>query len=134
MKLSFFTNLGIRFQILAICVLALVGFVAVGSVYLVSNQIKNGYISNQDKARHVLELEEDLDKLLLNARRREKDFLLRLDEKYIGQHAEIMIAINKNLSELEIEANTPEFTGYVNNLKNLSASYEKQFKTVLSFA
>ncbi|WP_417454712.1 methyl-accepting chemotaxis protein [Kiloniella sp.] len=131
MKLSFFTNLGIRFQILAICVLALVGFVAVGSVYLVSNQIKNGYISNQDKARHVLELEEDLDKLLLNARRREKDFLLRLDEKYIGQHAEIMIAINKNLSELEIEANTPEFTGYVNDLKNLSASYEKQFKTVV---
>lgn len=131
MKLSFFTNLGIRFQILAICVLALVGFVAVGSVYLVSNQIKNGYISNQDKARHVLELEEDLDKLLLNARRREKDFLLRLDEKYIGQHAEIMIAINKNLSELENAAHTPEFTGYVNDLKKLSLSYEEQFKTVV---
>ncbi|KKJ78113.1 hypothetical protein WH95_01805 [Kiloniella litopenaei] len=131
MKLSFFTNLGIRFQILAICILSLVGFIAVGSVFLISNQVRNGYISNQDKARHVLELEENLDKKLLNARRREKDFLLRLDKKYVGQHAEVMTEINQYLSELEVLSHTPEFTGYVNDLKNLSANYEAQFKTVV---
>ncbi|WP_421784179.1 methyl-accepting chemotaxis protein [Kiloniella litopenaei] len=131
MKLSFFTNLGIRIQILAICIISLVGFIAVGSVYLVSNQIRNGYISNQDKARLVLELEENLDKKLLNARRREKDFLLRLDKKYVGQHADIMVDVNKYLNELEALSQTPEFTGYVNDLKNLSSSYETQFKTVV---
>ncbi|WP_299371735.1 methyl-accepting chemotaxis protein, partial [uncultured Kiloniella sp.] len=125
------TNLGLRFQILAICVLSLIGFVAIGSVYLVSNQIRNGYISNQDKARHVLELGESLDKELLNARRHEKDFLLRLDKKYVVQHAEVMSKINKYLSELETEENTPEFTGYVDDLKNLSTVYEEQFKTVV---
>ncbi|WP_085909130.1 methyl-accepting chemotaxis protein [Kiloniella majae] len=131
MKLSFFTNLGIRFQILAICLFSLLGFIAVGGVYLISNQVQKGYLHTQDEARHVLELEERIDKNLLNARRREKDFLLRQDEKYVGQHAETMAKINQSLSELEEHAQTPEVAGYAKELKGLSATYEKQFATVV---
>ncbi|WP_085905617.1 methyl-accepting chemotaxis protein [Kiloniella majae] len=131
MKLSFFTNLGIRFQVLAICLFSLLGFIAVGGVYLISNQVQKGYLHTQDEARHVLELEERIDKNLLNARRREKDFLLRQDEKYVGQHAETMAKINQSLSELEEHAQTPEVAGYAKELKGLSATYEKQFATVV---
>ncbi|KLN61679.1 hypothetical protein WH96_04915 [Kiloniella spongiae] len=131
MRLNFFTNLGIRLQILAICFFSLLGFIAVGGVYFVNNQIQKGYLNNQEEARHVLELEELLDKEFLNARRREKDFLLRLDEKYVGQHAKLMGEIHNSLKELEEHAQNPEEIKHINILKELADAYEKQFATVV---
>ncbi|MEH6631602.1 MAG: methyl-accepting chemotaxis protein [Halopseudomonas aestusnigri] len=130
MKLNTFTNMSIRFQILAICLFSLLGFIAIGSVYLVSSQIQKGFILHQEETLHILQLEEALDKGFLNARRREKDFLLRNDEKYAKQHAELMTSINSLLTELHENALTPEDLKYVTALKKMSQEYGNQFNIV----
>ncbi len=124
-------KLSIRFQILAICGLALIGFMAIGSVYLIGNSVLSDVRHNHNSTVHLFELEEELRFELLNARRREKDFLIRLDEKYVGQHAEVISTQKSLLAELNGVAQTENEQKNLAALGTLITNYESQFAEVV---
>ncbi|WP_419904224.1 methyl-accepting chemotaxis protein [Kiloniella sp.] len=124
-------NLSIKFQILAICGLALIGFIAIGSVYLIGSSVLSDVRHNHNSTIHLFELEEELRFELLNARRREKDFIIRLDEKYVGQHAGVISTQKELLAELNQVAQTDEELKNLATLGTLITNYEAQFAEVV---
>lgn len=124
-------RLSIRLQILAICGLALFGFIAIGSVYLIGSSILSDVRHNHNATIQLFSLEQDLRFELLNARRREKDFLIRLDEKYVGQHAEVISRQKTLLTELNGVARTENEQKNLAALGTLITNYETQFAEVV---
>ncbi|MFD2207390.1 methyl-accepting chemotaxis protein [Kiloniella antarctica] len=124
-------RLSIRLQILSICGITLLGFLAVGSVYLIGNSIQKTEQDNQNYTLKLFELEEELRFELLNARRREKDFLIRLDEKYVGQHAEVVSTQKTLVRSLQEIVTTEDARKNIDGLANLITNYEAQFAQVV---
>ena len=124
-------RLSIRFQILAICGLTLFGFIAVGAVYLIGNSIQQTVQEEQNFTLKLFELEEELRFELLNARRREKDFLIRLDEKYIGQHADVVATQKALIKDLQELVTVETLRKNVDALATLVTNYEAQFAQVV---
>ena len=123
-------NLRIRTQILLISVTALIGFAIICLIYF-ANQV------------HIASLEEELQSVtrqqeltqaarydFLNARRREKDFLIRLDEKYIGQHADTVGRIRQNLEQLAAYHQGDATGDVIAALQDRFTAYVNQFDTV----
>jgi methyl-accepting chemotaxis protein len=96
-----FKSLRISWQIAVVSLVALAGFVAVLAIFMTLDVQRS---SSQGRASHYTDLfaaAQDLRYELLNARRREKDFLLRLQDKYIQQHGEVVSRITEDLSRLQ---------------------------------
>lgn len=66
----------------------------------------------------------------LNARRREKDFLIRLDEKYIGQHAEVITKASTQLAELKKLIDALDVSAALDKTLDGIKKYQAQFAKV----
>ncbi|WP_420403383.1 methyl-accepting chemotaxis protein [Nisaea sp.] len=122
-------QLKISTRVFLISAIALIGFVAIGGVILWQDTIRNRNDVRQEIALERLNHVQEMGRLFLNARRREKDFLLRLDTKYIEQHgavSEQVLAISDRLAA--------EVTGEdVARLDTIRANYDAymaQFATI----
>lgn len=98
--LKFFLNSKLIYQINAISLIALIGFAVIGVGYKVSED--KVFEMQQELSQDIAALNrtEKVHYEFLNARRREKDFLMRLDEKYVREHQGVMTDIQTNLNEL----------------------------------
>lgn len=107
--MNFLKNMRVLMQVSLISLIAFVGFGIVGAIYYVS-------LTQQEAIDHETAFRQNgkdtLDKIaydFLNARRAEKDFLGRLDEKYTTKHSEIVNATRpliKKLRQFHTEAAT----------------------------
>jgi len=84
------SRLPLRLQIGLIALIGVVGLVVLGATYLVSNLSLARMQARMDMARNANETLNDIDVGLLQARRNEKDFLLRKQERYLTQHAAVV--------------------------------------------
>ena len=82
-------RLGVRQLIWALGLLGIVGIVALAGVYFTTAALLAREEAVADGAAEIERLVLTLDSQLLEARRAEKDFLLRTDERYVTRHAEI---------------------------------------------
>ncbi len=116
-------------RVLMISLLALAGFAAIGGVTLwsESRHAETERLSAAALARS--ELTRDIAEDFLNARRREKDFLLRLDERYLADHAAVSEAIERNLTALagRLPADQAALAG---RLRETYRAYDAQFGAV----
>jgi methyl-accepting chemotaxis protein len=80
-------SLGVQIGLIAL--IGIVGLAALGLSYVVSNAALARMQARMDLARAAHETLNDIDNGLLQARRNEKDFLLRRQERYVAQHAKI---------------------------------------------
>ena len=91
-------------QIAILALLGLIGMAAVAGVNLWGTRTiadSNGMVM---AARDASDLDAQLQISMLQARRHEKDFLLRHDEKYVASHAEAMTAAGKAIDGLRAHA------------------------------
>lgn len=91
-------------QIAVLAVLGLAGMTVVVGINLWGTakvDLSNGVVA---AARDAGDLDGQLQVAMLQARRHEKDFLLRHDEKYVAMHAAAMAAASKALDGLQAQA------------------------------
>ncbi len=123
-------NLSIMKQVLTIVGIAVLGFLIVGGVYFWSDNKVSAERATAVAAGERMSVVQEVQYLFLNARRREKDFLLRRDEKYIAQLNGTVEEIHGNLTHLEelgVPSTVASDIGTVD--KGISA-YQEQFKRV----
>jgi methyl-accepting chemotaxis protein len=94
-------SLNIFWQIQIVSVVALIGFIAIMATYLIVDGRRADAQQSADEATRSEILVQDTRYRFLNARRREKDFLLRLQDKYIQEHAGVVAEVEEKLSALE---------------------------------
>ncbi len=123
-------NLGIRLQITVIAILTVVGFVVTATIYLTSNSQLQKAFANQDNAISSLRTAEAIKYQFLNARRNEKDFLIRLDKKYAGKHAKTVESVVAGLQQLRGIDDEPEAQELISSIETNFASYVQQFSKV----
>src|SRR5689334_17649310 len=84
------SRLPLRLQIGLIALIGVIGLAVLGGTYLLSNLSLARMQARMDMAREAHETLNDIETGLLQARRNEKDFLLRKQERYLTQHATVI--------------------------------------------
>ncbi|OSQ30712.1 hypothetical protein TH468_10925 [Thalassospira sp. MCCC 1A03138] len=120
------------YQISMVGLVALVIFVFVAGVLFVSDRQRKA--AEQEAADAIADqiLVDRVSREFLNARRREKDFLLRLDEQFVVAHAETAGAVR---SGLEVLGNDPQLAEFRENIDLITTefnNYASSFETVVA--
>ncbi len=127
-----FSRLSIGLQIGLISLIALIGF---GSVGIVMNQglsEQTRILEEKRQADEGLRVTDTIRYLFLNARRREKDFIIRLKMKYADAHAKVSKLTKSEIKKLRTFHDEPEVAKLVVDIDKGYAAYENQFKKVVA--
>ena len=122
---------GIRVQILSVGAVALAGFLLVGAVYFVSTRHLENLQAEQRRALDGRQQVTSIKYEFLNARRREKDFLIRMDNKYVDQHKDVVDQIRVQLAQLAEGQRNLEFQENVAIVRKGFDAYVRQFGAVV---
>ncbi|WP_420549150.1 methyl-accepting chemotaxis protein [Curvivirga sp.] len=126
-----FSNLPLKRQIQSISTIALIGFVVIGAVVLIGLLQQEEVEYEVQHEATTLTITEEIKYYFLNARRAEKDFLARLDMKYVDRHAAIANDIHVMSEELiSLVRDSETDTGLVNVLDTKFKEYEVVFANV----
>jgi methyl-accepting chemotaxis protein len=117
-------------KILAIAALGMVSLCTLGAIYIGSESLQGRYRQQSDAARGLSDLETKASVALLEARRLEKDFLLRKDEKYVQQHATLSATLDGLLTRIRQADLSAEMAARVDALRANVDAYKTQFKTL----
>lgn len=124
-------TLSVTQRIAAISLVAVGGFLLVFGVVLWSHSRQGAEMENQQRATLKLALAKSVSESFLNARRREKDFLLRLEDAYIAKHGDVLAEIGADLDALSELADGAEMQ-LLDVLRDRVGAYETQFAVVAS--
>ncbi|WP_052657501.1 methyl-accepting chemotaxis protein [Thalassospira sp. HJ] len=119
------------YQISLIGGVALLIFVVVGVVQFVAEQQRQSAEEIAETALDNKLVADAISKDFLNARRREKDFLLRKDEEYVTQHAEVVAEVNIGLAQLEDAPTLEAYDAQLAAIISAFANYSAKFSTVV---
>jgi methyl-accepting chemotaxis protein len=133
--LGFFKNLKINAQIVSIGVTSLVGIVVIAVIYFYSAIQLDAFQKVQLRATEGRALTELVRYQFLEARRIEKDFLLKLGKSYVSDHKHHATSMSANLERLSEYTNdeasallneemTKGFHAYVAQFKKVAASWK----------
>jgi methyl-accepting chemotaxis protein len=125
-----FKTLRISWQIQLVSLMAGIGFAAILIVYLTVDGARGGEQERANAATGIYVTAQELRYEFLNARRREKDFLLRLDEKYVADHDKVMTAIGEDLARLEAADTAGIFKGDIEQIRAGIGEYQQAFQTL----
>jgi methyl-accepting chemotaxis protein len=126
---STLAQLKIGTKVLLIAGLAMLGFAAVLIVMLVADTARNSADDAQQAATSEFITVQKIGADFLNARRREKDFLLRKDKKYAEAHAELAPKIADENKSLLATADAGEADA-LNKLQGLYTEYDGRFQEI----
>lgn len=134
LSLNMLKNATIRTQINTIILVAISGFAITGFLYNSSYKANLKKEADRNFLTSAKKLNDDIAYNFLNARRNEKDFLLRLDDKSIKDHTTSSQIINFKASELR---NLLTKHGHESQeIEAIEQSYDKykgQFDTVVKY-
>src|SRR3954471_4492720 len=94
-------QLRLTHRIAAIGFVGVVGLAAVGLIYQQGTWAQDGVRKVAEDARAILGLTRRISIEMLEARRDEKNFLLRKQESYVKHHAQLSGAIGRDFDELK---------------------------------
>jgi methyl-accepting chemotaxis protein len=116
-------------KVLLIAGIALVGFVAI----LITLVVADGMRSRVDQVEQAAISEsmtvQTVAEDFLNARRREKDFLLRKDTSFAEKHAEVGVKIGQEIGDLLRNAGSDEAAA-LEKLQGLYKEYDARFREI----
>ena len=118
-------------KVLLIVGVALIGFASIFLTLLITDGMRSRANARQSAAMSEYALVQGIAEDFLNARRREKDFLLRRDRSFADKHNEVGIKINKEIEALLSSANTGE-TEALRQMQDIFNTYKSQFDAVAS--
>lgn len=128
--ISWFQNSKLVYQVNLIGGLAFLGFVIIGSIFIQSEAKLEAGQAEISQDLKALEIAKDIHYQFLNARRNEKDFLLRFDQKYIDRHAKTMAGIIENMNVLAKSPSIEAQGKFVRIVNMMMLGYGKKFKNV----
>src|SRR5688572_20139081 len=96
-------SLSVRMQVGLLGILGVLGVLLTGGLHLADKSRTEALQSAADHATEVRRLTSSIDTGLLQARRAEKDFLLRLDERYAKRHGDVLKTVETELATLDTE-------------------------------
>jgi methyl-accepting chemotaxis protein len=126
------TSLSLRLshKIMLIGIVGIAGLVVFGGIYLSGNASQEASRMVAEEARKVSTLNDKLGRDLLDARRTEKDFLLRRDEDSSKRHASLTANINNDIDRLGTSVQIGEFAALAETVAVLAqgfSEYSEQF-------
>ena len=130
--MKFLSRMRLIYQISLIGLSALTIFVIVGSVLFVADAQRQSAENSADSALQDRLLVDNIAKEFLNARRREKDFLLRLDEKYVTDHAETVAAVHDGLEQLSANPKLAPFEAEIGAILTSFDAYADEFSKIVN--
>ncbi len=122
--MNFLNNLKITQRLTAILALLLVSFIGVLAIFMYYHYVEHQTAIKVAKYNQFNVDVTKLSKDMLEARRSEKDFLLRRKEEYITKHANIMKSIKQDIATLIKDSPTPEFLADVKAAEDALNTYE----------
>ena len=123
-------TININTQILIIAFSALAGFLIIIALYFTSEKKLSEDLMEQNRATEGRQLTDLIQYQFLNARRSEKDFLIRLDTKYVEKHKATVGKIRKNLATLATHHHEPEVLEYITIVSGGFETYVDKFNLV----
>ncbi|MBR0777473.1 HAMP domain-containing protein [Bradyrhizobium diazoefficiens] len=94
-------SLRLTHKVMAIGFFGLLGLVAFGAIYQIGSRSQDGSREIAARARAIADLNKQLSIEMLEARRSEKNFQLRRNERYAKEHAELVGPIKRDFDEIE---------------------------------
>jgi methyl-accepting chemotaxis protein len=131
MSFNFYKNLKIMHKMILISIVLIVGFVIIGIVYGTGVSIQNETKLEGERVWHMDELVLELNISVLQARRNEKDFLMRKDLKYVKSQDNTIADIYSKITELDKLAKEPQLKTGIKKLVDAIKTYEASFKKVV---
>jgi len=123
-------SLSLRAQIMLIAIFAITGFVVTAIIYLTGNSNLQGVLVGEKLAIEEVQAAEGVKYDFLNARRNEKDFLARLDDKYVATHRETADKVVAGLEKLKTVEAEPKMRDVIDKIETAFLGYVDQFATV----
>jgi methyl-accepting chemotaxis protein len=125
-------SLRIFWQIQLVSLVALIGFLAIVGSYLIADGRRSATQATADHATGTMIIAQDLRYEFLNARRREKDFLLRLKDEYAQDHAKVVAVIQEKLDALKAADQAGAFGPAVTEVEARFPEYVAAFSKVVT--
>jgi len=128
-------NMNVTRRIMAVGAVGVFGLVLVGVLYFYGLWVQDGFRAASDDAERIAGTALKLQVDLLDARRLEKDFLLRRELDHVTRHVEVSRDIESSLSSLRESAQAleqSELGKQVAFLVNLFGEYKKHFAAIVS--
>jgi methyl-accepting chemotaxis protein len=116
-------------KILLIAGIALVGFVAILVTLLVTDGMRSRVDAVEQAAISEYMTVQSIAEDFLNARRREKDFLLRKETSYAEKHAQVGTKIGEEIGALVPHAG-PDEAASLQKLQGLYSDYDARFREI----
>jgi len=124
-------NLTIKQKLLSLASLMIVSFVVIGGIYGYSVDVQEKASKENNRIANVNLLAEEINVGLLEARRNEKDFLLRQDMKYSEKHQKTMANNLTLVSKLNGQVHDSELLEKIDVLNTLFVEYQSSFNKVV---
>lgn len=119
-------TLPIKWQVALLPAAAFVGFVLVAIAVFGGDALEDRALDQAWSAAETADVKQAIAYDFLNARRREKDFLIRKDAQYLDKHAAVMAGLDQKLDRLD----DPAIGAQVDEMRAVLQAYEAQFRTV----
>jgi methyl-accepting chemotaxis protein len=116
-------------KILLIAGIALLGFVAILITLLIADGMRSRVDAVEQGAISEYITVQTIAEDFLNARRREKDFLLRKDTSYADKHAEVGAKIGQEIGDL-LPKVSPDEAASLQKLQGLYSDYDARFREI----
>ncbi|HRD68437.1 MAG TPA: HAMP domain-containing protein, partial [Candidatus Competibacter sp.] len=124
-------NIKIAYQLLALGAFIVAGFIGVGFIYAYSQLIQQDAMA---KERRVAEIADQIDGIhidALQARRKEKDFLLYLKADDAEEHDKIMANLANEIDRLRALLSEDRQRAMVDEIQKLLNEYQNKFQRVM---
>ncbi|NMM44485.1 methyl-accepting chemotaxis protein [Rhodospirillaceae bacterium KN72] len=122
---GFFKSASIRTQITVLSGMALAGLLIVAGAFVVGDSLRKAEGERAFAAASDKELTNAIAYGFLNARRREKDFLIRKEDSYVAKHREVMGKIFADLARLHALPIDDDIQHLVEGLNAYDAQFDK---------
>ena len=128
-------NINVGRRIMAVGAVGVFGLILVGALYFYGSWVQDGFRAASDDAERIAGAALRLRVDFLDARRLEKDFLLRRELDYVTRHKEVSKAIELNLSMLQDSARSlgqTELVRQIASIIEVFGSYERHLASIVS--
>ncbi|WP_081963964.1 methyl-accepting chemotaxis protein [Hoeflea sp. BAL378] len=125
----------LKTRIFLLAPLAILGMLVVGSIFYFGNTVEQKYRADLTRIEGLYGLERDIETSLLQARRAEKDFLLRGKESDVGRHADVVTATAAEIEQLHATMTDmfpSDLAGQLDALKSRFADYVAGFEALVA--
>jgi methyl-accepting chemotaxis protein len=117
-------QLRLTHKIAAIGFVGVVGLAAVGLIYQQGTWAQDGVRKVAEDARAILGLTKRISIEMLEARRDEKNFLLRKQESYVKHHAQLSSAIGRDFDELKAMVKSAGYSALADQISVIHDAFE----------